>query len=557
MSNQIDPISVSVVWNSLLSITEEMGGTLRRTAYSEAVREGDDFSTGLFDRHGRLIAQGNYSPGHLGAMPYMLEHVLARYPAAEFVPGDSVVVNDSLLGTGHFPDFFMVTPAFHKGVLIGFTVNVAHHVDVGGAVPGSQAVHGITDAYQEGLRVMPIKLVRGGEFEADLMQLILGNVRIPDKVEGDLRAQRNANFVGADRLAALFGSMGASVVDECIDEILARSAVRMRELLRQIPDGRFSFEDQLDDYGPGTPPIRIAVDLTIDDGLVTADFSRSSDQVGAGINSYINYTRAYAGFAVRVMAGALLPQNAGTIDPIRVVAREGSFLNPRRPAPSGGRAAVQIRIFEAIAGALNQAIPHRAMAGFSHWANPNIGGIDEKTGKAFVMYDLVLGGYGARPDSDGTEALSPVFNCSNIPIEVHEINNPVLIRRLELMVDSGGAGEHRGGCGLRKDVELLCESATLSLLSDRHVFQPYGVLGGQPGALARTQRHSGEQIEALASKDTVTLRRGDVVSFQLSGGGGHGEVRQRPRDAVLADVADGYVSREAALAVYGVDASPR
>lgn len=219
----MDPITVSVVWNTLLSISEEMGSTVRRTAYSEAVREGDDFSTGVFDRRGRLVAQGNYSPGHLGALPYVMEHVLRRYPADTFRPGDSVVLNDSYMGSGHLPDMFMVTPAFHGDMLVGFTVNVAHHVDVGGAGPGSQVVQGVTDAYQEGIRILPVKLVRGGEFEADLLSMVLANVRVPAKVEGDLRAQRNANFVGGQRLAKLYADLGEEAVERCIEEILARS----------------------------------------------------------------------------------------------------------------------------------------------------------------------------------------------------------------------------------------------------------------------------------------------------------------------------------------------
>jgi len=550
-TDTLDPISISVVWNSLLSITEEMGSTIRRTAYSEAVREGDDFSTGLFDRQGRLIAQGNYSPGHLGAMPYLVGHVLDRYPAATFMPGDSVIVNDSFLGSGHLPDFFMVTPAFHDDHLVGFSVNVAHHVDIGGAGPGSQVVAGVTDAYQEGIRVLPTKIVRGGEFDPDMLQLILGNVRLPDKVEGDLRAQRNANFVGAQRMGKLYESLGEATVEAAIEEIIERSAQHMRELLLSIPQGTWSFEDRMDDYGPGTPPIVVAVDLTIADGYVTADFSRSSDQVPAGINSYINYTRAYAGFAVRVLAGAQLPQNHGTIQSVRVISREGSFFNPLHPAPSGGRAAVQIRTFETIAGALNQAIPHRAMAGFSHWANPNIGGIDDATGKRFVMYDMVLGGYGGRPDSDGAEALCPVFNCANIPVEVHEMNNPVLVHQLALVTDTGGAGQHRGGCALRKDIELLTHSATLSLLGDRHVHPTYGVQGGQSGALASTTLIRDGESRALTSKETITISRGDVVSFQVCGAGGYGDASQRAAAAVKEDVADGFVSPRAAREVYG------
>ncbi|MFN3437432.1 MAG: hydantoinase B/oxoprolinase family protein [Acidovorax sp.] len=550
MSRQIDPISVSVVWNSLLSVTDEMGSTIRRTAYSEAVREGDDFSTGLFDRRGRLIAQGNYSPGHLGAMPYLMEHVLRRFAAETFEPGDSIVVNDPYMGSGHLPDIFFVTPAFFGNTLVGFTVNVAHHVDVGGAGPGSQVVHGVTDAYQEGIRILPVKLVRRGEFEPDLLQMILGNVRIPIKVEGDLRAQRNANFVGVERFVRLYESMGEHVVEECIDEILLRSCARMKELMGVIPDGDYAFEDRIDDYGPDTGPVTFAVDLTVRDGAITVDYSRSSDQVAAGINSYINYTRAYAGFAVRSIAGALLPQNAGTIDAIKVVAREGCFFNPKHPAPSGGRAAIQVRMFEVVAGALAKALPLRTMAAFSHWSNPNIGGIDD-SGRPFVMYDLVLGGYGARADTDGTEALSPVFNCSNIPVEVHEMNNPVLIRKVEFVADSGGAGKFRGGSAVRKEIELLCAEATVSLLGDRHIFQPFGLEGGKPGKLATTRVVSGEQERTVSSKEVITIKRGDVLCLQLNGAGGYGNPADRTRAAVESDIKDGFVSLEAARGDYG------
>ena len=226
--------------------------------------------------------------------------------------------------------------------------------------------------------------------------------------------------------------------------------------------------------------------MTVAGDEVEVDFSRSSDQVPAALNSYINYTRAYTMFAVKVFCDALLPQNHGGMRPIRTVAREGSFFNPKFPASSGGRAAVQIRIFDAINGALSQALPHRGMGAFSHWSNPNIGGTDPETGKPFVMYDLGFGGYGGRADKDGAEGLAPVMNCRNIPVEVHETNTPVRIHRLELMADSGGAGKYRGGTGLRKDVELLAESAVMTGLGDRHVNPPFGIFGGKPGALAQT-----------------------------------------------------------------------
>ena len=404
-TTETDPITLTVVWNALLSVAEEMGSTLRRTAFSEAVREGDDFSTGVFDAKARLIAQGNFTPGHLGSMPYVIRTVLEYFQPDTLRPGDAIFLNDSFLGSGHFPDCFMASPVFLEKQLVGFVVNTAHHIDVGGAAPGSQRVHGVSEAFQEGLRILPIRLVREGKFDPDLLRMILANVRIPEKVEGDLNAQLNANRAGIERLSSLFEEYGASVLNLAFDDILSVSETRMRDLIAQIPDGLYSFDDCLDDYGPSTEPIRVAVDITVDKSNIEVDFSRSSDQVPAALNSYINYTRAYTVFAVKVFCDALLPQNEGGIRPITTTAREGSFFNPTFPASSGGRATVQIRIFDVINGALSQALPHRAMGAFSHWNNPNIGGTDPRTGKSFVMYDLGFAGYGARAQSEARQVL--------------------------------------------------------------------------------------------------------------------------------------------------------
>lgn len=548
----IDPITLTVIWNALMSIAEELGVTLRHTAFSEGVREGDDFSTAIFDRDARLVAQGNFSPGHLGSMPAVARHALEYFPPETLRPGDSILLNDSYLGSGHFPDTFQVMPVFVDGALIGLVACSAHQVDMGGAAPGSQKVHGITEAFQEGLRILPVRFVRDGEIQEDILRLILGNVRMPDKVRGDLLAQHTANCTAAARLEQLFRDYGAATIEQAYDVFLDRSEQTMRQALAKVPPGRYSFEDHLDDYGPGTEPIRIAVDVTFDGrGGVEVDFSRSSDAVPAAINSYINYTRAYAIFAMKVFCDALQPQNEGNMRPIKVTAREGSFFNPRFPAPSGGRAAVQVRIFDAINGAIAQALPHRAMGAFSHWCNPNIGGIDDRTGRAFVMYDLGLAGYGGRAGRDGAEALSPVMNCSNIPVEVHETNNPVLVHRLELLADTGGAGQWRGGCGLRKDVELLNSTATLSLLGDRHRFAPYGLAGGESGTKAETILNPQRNAEPLGSKDVRQIRKGDVVSYRLSGAGGYGPPAARRRDAIADDIADGYVTPDFARAKYG------
>jgi N-methylhydantoinase B len=549
----VDPITLTVIWNALISIADELGYTLRHTAFSEGVREGDDFSTALFDRNAVMIAQGNFSPGHLGSMPAMAKHVLRYFPADTLKPGDSILVNDSFIGAGHFPDTYEIMPVFLDARrLVGFVACSAHQVDMGGAAPGSQKVHGVTESYQEGLRILPVRFVREGRIDEDILRIVLGNVRVPDKVRGDLLAQHTANLTASERLAKIFGDYGAETVESTYKAILDRSEQSMREALAKVPVGTYSFEDHMDDYGPGTPPIRMAVDVTFDGkGEVEFDFSRSSDAVPAAINSYINYTRAYVVFAIKSFCNALEPQTEGSMRPIKLKVREGSFFNPRFPAPSGGRPILQIRIYDTINGALAKALPHRAMGAFSHWSNPNIGGVDDRTGRPFVMYDVSLAGYGGRFGSDGAEALSPVMNCTNIPVEVHEAMNPIRVHRFEFIADTGGAGQWRGGCGIRKDIELLNSTATFSHLGDRHVFQPYGIFGGKPGALAESILNPQGNGEKLHSKETREIKKGDILSFRLSGAGGYGPAEMRDPKAIAEDIADGFVTREAAERDYG------
>jgi len=549
----IDPVTLTVVWNSLVSITEEMGTALRRTAVSEAVREGDDFATGLFDRKGRLIAQGNFTPGHLGSMPYVVQSILKYIPADTLEPGDAIAMNDSSLGSGHFPDFYMVSPVFDDIGLVGYTVNTAHHVDVGGAYLGSEAVQGITEAFAEGIRILPVRLISKGEFQPDILRIILGNVRLPDKVKGDFSAQRNTNYVGAERLRKLVAAYGRDIFDRCVEEILNRSEARTRELLVALPHGTYSFEDQIDDYGPGTRPIRVAVDVTIDRNGVDVDFSRSSDQVPAGINCYLNYTRGYAKFAIRVFGKIDVPNNAGVERVINVHAREGSFFNAQFPAASGGRSSVQVRIFDAINGAMAKCVPERAMGAVSHWCNPKIGGIDDN-GRRWIIYDLIFAGYGGRVDKDGVEALAPVMNCTNVPVEVHEANSPIRVHCLELIADTSGPGRFRGGCGVRKDIEILCDNSGVVLLGDRHVSAPYGLFGGKSGTLAKTVLVRDGQMYELGSKEIRKLQRGDILSFRLAGGGGYGDPRDRSPEDVRRDIAEGYISEATAIEQYGWDA---
>ncbi|HEX2172723.1 MAG TPA: hydantoinase B/oxoprolinase family protein [Dehalococcoidia bacterium] len=552
-----DPLTVGVVWNALIAYCEEMGLTLRRTAFSEAVREGQDFSTGLFDAQGRMIAQGDFSPGHLGSMPYMIQHVTEVYPADTLKPGDAILTNDLYIGSGHLPDFFLVTPAFDDAEkLIGYAVNCAHQIDVGGYVPGSQAVEGVHEHFQEGIRILPTKAWKAGEYNEDLARFISANVRIPEKVLGDIQAMRNANRIGEVRLRELFARYGEETMEASIERIFDQSEAAIRAAIARIPDGRYEFTDYLDDVGRGTDPVTVHVAVTVAGDSVTVDFAGSSPQTESGINSPINYTRAYGIFAIRTLTDPLVPQNEGGLRPITITAPLGSFFNPKPPCSAGARAIVQVRIYEVINAALAPVLPQQALGSLSHWANPCIGGENPATGRRFIVYDIGMAGYGATHDRDGVEGLAPVFNTRNIPVEVDETRSPIVVERVELIPDSGGPGKYRGGLGLRKDIRLLADQAVLSNLAERQKFPGYGVFGGRPGAPGSTVLvRDGEEIR-LGSKEIRKVFRNDLISQRLNGAGGYGNPLERDPAAVLRDVVGGYVTIEGARRDYGVIIDP-
>jgi N-methylhydantoinase B len=555
---RVDPITRGVVWAALQSIADESGTALKQTAYSQAVREGRDFSAALFNARGEMVAQGDFSPGHLGAMPSIVRHVMREYPAGSLEPGDAVILNDLYMGSGHLPDFFITAPVFHGGRLVGFVVDCAHQVDVGGAQAGSQAVEGVTEFYQEGIRVLPTKLWRGGELNREVMRLITGNVRVPDIVEGDLKAMRNAARVGEMRLLDLFDRYGTDTVLAAWDDILAHSEREMRAAIRELPSGRYAAEDFYDDCGRGTDPLRVFATVIVEGDEITVDFEGSSPQTRSGMNSAFNYTLSYTWHAVKsVLVQQSIPQNAGTMRPIRARAPEGSLFNPRPPAAAGGRAVMQQRIVDVILAALAQPAPDRVIAASSHWANPIFEGMDPRRGKRFVYYDIAVGGMGARPSKDGAEAVCGSFNLENIPVEVNESNYPILVERLELTTDSAGPGRFRGSCGLRKDIRFLGTSGSLSNLTDRHRFDPPGLCDGRPGARGATILNPGTAgAQTLHSKAIHPLVQGDLVSMRVSGSGGYGDPLTRDPEAVARDVFLGYVSAKAAREAYGVAVDP-
>jgi N-methylhydantoinase B len=543
------------VWGRLVAIAEEMATALAATAFSDQVREGGDFSIGVFDAGGRLVAQANRSPAHLGAMPHTVRHMLSVYPAESLRPGDVVALNDPHLGSGHLPDVFGMSPVFAGGELVGFVVGCVHLTDVGGMYPGSQGVVGISDSIQEGLRLLPTLLYKGGRPNEEIFRVIEANVRVPDVVLGDLRGLRNSLHVGAVKFAELVGRYGRETFDAAAELFLDRSEQAVRAELERIPAGTYRFVDYLDDTGPGTPPLRMECAVSVEGSDLVFDFTGTDPQTPSAINSTLGYTRAYCYWVAKAITTKdSIPQNEGQLRPVRVIAPEGCFFNPRRGAPSGGRAFLNQRIVEVIFGALAQAIPDRVNAASGQWTNPIFGGRDPVTDRRFVFYDFTLAGLGARRQRDGEDAMSPCVSVENMPIELQEQRNPIVIERFELMTDSGGAGRTRGGLSVRKDVRPLVDGVVVTNLTDRQKFQPYGLEGGRPGVLGRIVLNPDtDREQELESKGIYTIGSTDVISFRCAGSAGFGPPSERPRELVRRDVEERYVSPEAARELYGLD----
>jgi N-methylhydantoinase B len=548
-----DPLTLGVVWGSLQSLCVEIGSAVQRTAYSIQAREGQDFSVAVFDARGRMSAQGPYSPGHMGAMNFAIGHFMEAFPADTLKPGDTLLLNDPMLGSGHFPDFLVAQPCFWNGRLAGYGVNLVHHTDVGGSRPGSQAVEGIFDYHQEGLRIPPVKIVEEGRENRTALDIIAANSRVPRNVLGDLRSQRASLLVGEQRMRELHDRFGAETVAECVEVMLDQTERRVRERIAQMRDGAYEFEDFMDDYGTGTPPLRIHVTVTVAGDSLRIDFDGTDPQTESGLNSYFNYTRSYVMAAVKCLTDPDGPMNAGAFRPVEIAAPEGCFLNPRRPAGGGPRAAICSRIFEVILGALAPALPEAVTAANSHFCNATFGAWDPVRERRFVGYELIHGGTGARATRDGCEAMSSPYNAANIPIEAVEANTPVIVERFGFIPDSGGPGRFRGGSGIRRDVRILGDSIKFTNLSERHRFAPFGLFGGRPGAVGRTVINPGTEAEReIGGKASVDLEYGDVVSFQLAGAGGYGDPGDRDPDLVRRDLRLGFVSPEAAREVYGL-----
>jgi N-methylhydantoinase B len=516
-----DPVTLEVFRNLFYSVAEEMGVALCRTSFSPNIKERRDYSCAVFDGAGHMVAQGEHMPVHLGSMPLS---VAAAIEHTTMLPGDMVAVNDPFCGGTHLPDITLVEPVFLAGddKPTFYVANRAHHSDVGGMSPGSMPLS--RSIYQEGIRIPPVRLVKEGRVDADLLALLLANVRTPTEREGDLTAQVASNRTGARRLDAIAGKYGAEMVVAYMHYLQAYAERMTREAIRAIPDGTYEFEDCMDDDGQGNGPLPIVVTLTIHGDEARIDFTGSAPQADGSVNAIYAITLSAVMYCFRVIVPFAIPSNYGTIQPLDVVVPEGSLLNARLPAAvAGGNVETSQRIVDAVLGALSRAIPRRIPAASSGTMNNlTLGGTDPRTHAAFAYYETIAGGMGARPGADGLDAThTHMTNSLNTPIEALEHAYPFLVRRYEIRRGSGGAGRYRGGDGIRRDVELLCPGQ-ITILSDRRLNPPYGLNGGSPGRTGRNILTEEGVEREIPSKASVWVQAHSTISVRTPGGGGYG-----------------------------------
>ncbi|MFU8870013.1 hydantoinase B/oxoprolinase family protein [Natronococcus sp.] len=537
----IDPVTLEVLRNQLEGIAEEMGQTLIRGAYSPNIKERRDCSTALFDADGRMIAQAEHIPVHLGAMPEAVDAVREYDPE----PGDVFVLNDPFRGGTHLPDVTMVSPIApaadspegdgENRSIVGYAVSRAHHADVGGMTPGSMPA-GAREIYQEGLRIPPTRLVRDGEIREDVRSLLLANVRNPRERRADLRAQLAANDRAAARLADLFDEHGRETVLEGFDAVIDYSAERMRDQVRALPDGTYEATDVLEGDGITDEDVEIRVAVTVDSEAIDVDFAGTAGQLEGNLNAPLAVATSAVYFVVRCVTDPEIPPNEGCYEPVTVRAPDGSLLNPNPPAAVvGGNVETSQRVTDVVFAALAEAAPDRVPAGSQGTMNNlTVGARDG----SFTYYETIGGGFGARSERDGMDGVQVgMTNTLNTPVESIETEYPFRVERYALRPDSGGRGRFRGGLGLERALTVETE-ATVSLLTERRRHAPSGVAGGEDGAV-------GENLidgEPVPAKTTVDVDPGTTVTVRTPGGGGHGDPAERDPEALEADRADGKIT---------------
>lgn len=547
-----DPVRLELVKNAIGSIVDEMVLTVIRIAYSSIMRDTMDLSSAFCDRQGRMIAQGLSVALHLGSIPDAMDWVLKKY-GDTLAPGDVVVLNDPYQGGMHLPDIFMFKPVFVGQRLLGYAVVVAHHNDMGGRVPGSSAADS-TEIFQEGLRIPVLKLYERGKVNQTLMDLIAINVRIPDVVLGDIQAQVAACGIAERGMNELAARFGVERLEQHFDELLDYSEREARRTVRSIPPGTYRFVDHLDDDGVNMDsPVKIAVAVHVEGDELTVDLEGTSPQVRGAINSTLSFAKSAVYFAVRSVMDSDAPNNAGFFRPIHVKAPLGCLVNPRPPAAVAARGISGFRLIDAMFGALAQAIPERVRAAGEGGTTSYSFGCYDAEGRFSLFREAIMGAWGGGCRREGIDGIANgAANISNAPIEMVENQAPIRVERYELVPDSGGAGQWRGGMSVLRQLRFLGERATLQLRSDRRRHSPYGLMGGRDGAVSNNLLDDGQSWSQLPTKFTRPLAKGQAVRHTTAAAGGYGDPHRRDPELVLADVVDGKVTPEGAERDYGV-----
>jgi len=548
----IDPITFAVIKSGLDSIADDMAYTVIRIARSEIVKDVMDFSAALCAADGQMVAQAKTIAQHLGAVPEAMAAVQEKF-GDDLHDGDVIIMNDPYHGGMHLPDVFMFVPIFHDGKHQAFAVVICHHTDVGGRVPGSNASDS-TEIYQEGLRIPPLKLYSRGVLDRTLETLIRINVRVPDRVWGDLSAQFAAAQVGKQGLARLFQRYGADTVAAYMQELLDYTERRTRDEIGKWPAGTYRFTDHIDSDGFSDTPIPIVVAITVrPDGTLLVDYSGSSPQVKGALNSTLSFTHSLTYLSVRCVLARDIPNNVGLFRCIEVKAPEASVLNPQMPAACAARALTGYRVFDAMLGALAQIVPERVpAAGEGGNSVVCISGLRPNR-KPFIIVDMLCGAWGGRPDKDGVEAITNASqNLSNMPVEVLEAEHPVRVEDYAFVPDSCGAGRFRGGVGIRRSYRILAPEALLQLRSDRVAFRPYGLAGGKEGGPSRNVIEIDGETKAIPAKVTMSVRQGTLIVHEQAGGGGFGDPAERSADQVREDLRDGKITPAYARQFHGL-----
>ncbi|MEO1017323.1 MAG: hydantoinase B/oxoprolinase family protein [Pseudomonadota bacterium] len=562
-----EPVSLGIINNALVNICREMGTAMIRTSYSPIFNESRDFSCAIFDRQGQLLAQGEYCPAQLGAIVYTVECLLSELGTRRLEPGDVMIHNDPYRGGCHMPEHLLLKPLYADGELQGYAAIIAHLAEIGGMVVGSFAATA-TEVFQEGLRLPPVLLMRRGKRVQEVWDIMMANHRTPRHTWGDLNAMLGALHVAEHRYAALVAKYGAAFLCEASCALLDYAERWMRNEINAIPDGVYEFEDALEDDGVQAKPIRMHIKLTVDGETFTADYSSSDDQALGPVNATRGVTISATYNALFQLADNAIPRNGGCYRSVNVTTRKGSCLDVAYPAPSvGGNTETQPRIVFLVLGALSKVIAERISASEGCTAcNFLIGGDNAKTGEYFAHYHFEGSGWGGRFDADGNDVQNHIIgNCRITPIEVFETRFPLTILAYGIVPDSGGAGRHRGGLASRRIMLVEAKEMRASLLMDHAQSGPWALQGGHPGKPAKVAIKSAgasafaPATEVFATQSAakfadVRLHQGDEICIESCGGAGYGDPHERDSSLLAHDLAEGFVSTEAAVRHYGLNA---